>query len=80
MAENIDILPEEIQAVEKRITALATRTVPPVWGYAGVLLDMVEDGDIENVFDVYGEIQDFIDHPDMAEREFREWNAGRLAK
>lgn len=80
MGELIDILPEELAAVEKRLTALATRSVPPVWGYAGLLMELVVGGDIMYVSEVYSAIEEWIRHPGVAEKAFRDWNTERLAK
>lgn len=80
LADKIDILPEEIQAISKRLHALATATLPPVWGYAGMLLSLVDKGEVGDVFDVYDAVYQWRANPDVAEKVFRVFNAERLAK
>lgn len=80
MAEKIDILPQEVTAIERRLNALATATRPPNWGYAGMLAELVADKDIKDVFDVYATVKEWRDNPALANTQFDSWNAARLAK
>lgn len=80
LADKIDILPEEIQAISKRLHALSTSTVPPVWGYAGVLLSLVDDKQISDVFGIYATVEKWRDRPAIGNHHFHVWNTKRLAK
>jgi hypothetical protein len=80
VAKNIDMLPEEKRAIEKRFNALAVATMPPVWGYAGMLLALVNDKDVKDVFDVYATINEWRRDPELTGKFFLDWNAERLAK
>ncbi len=78
MSQKIDILLEETQAVNKRLHKLATHTIAPVWGYAGMLLSLTNEGGIKDVFDVYRIINLWLEDSDSAEASFREWNKDRM--
>ena len=80
MATMIDMMPEETEAVYQRLLRLAASTVPPVWGYAGMLLALAKHGHMDDVFQVYAEINMWRDDPAHADELFQNWNAERLAK
>ena len=76
----IDVLDEEVATIHRRIAALAVRSRPPDWSYAGMLAMLVESGDIVDVYDIYATIKEWRDDPELANAQFDDWNAARLAK
>ena len=78
MAARIDILPEEMRAVRRRLDALATATKPPVWGYAGLLLTMAEEGRILDAYDVYATMATWRQVPTYAASMFDLWHREQL--
>jgi len=77
-AKKIEILPEEVIAIEKRINTLGVAGKIPAWGYARMIAALISDDDIKDVYDVYGTIWEWIDDQYAAEEFFDEWNAERL--
>ena len=75
----LEVLPEELTAIKKRLAALAVRSRPPDWGYAGMLATLKESGDIVDVYDIYATIKQWRDDPDLANAQFEKWNSHRLA-
>ena len=73
VATVITLLPDEVRAIQARLEALATATRPPVWGYAGMLLLLAQDGDIGDVFDVYATIKEWVENPKLANTLFDDW-------
>ena len=76
----LEVLPEELIAINKRLAALAVRSRPPDWGYAGMLATLEESGDIVDVYDVYATVKEWRDKPELANAQFEKWNSHRLAK
>ena len=76
----LEVLPEELTAIKKRLAALAVRSRPPDWGYAGMLAMLVESGDIVDVYGIYATVKEWRDNPESANTQFEEWNAARLKK
>ena len=78
---DVGLLPEEVEAISKRLFALAVATKPPDWGYAGMLRDIVEGEHdvIVDVFDVYHLLKLWVEKRDETEEMFMRWNAARVA-
>ena len=80
VAARIDIDVPDIEGVLARLMALAARTRPPVWGYAGMLLALVESGDILDLEGLLAEVTLWEYNPADANVFFNEWtkeNVGR---
>lgn len=80
VAMYVPISGKEVEEIHKRLLALATRTTPPVWGYAGMLLDAAKDRDTEDWCHLNFLITHWENSPILARKEFDDWNADRLAK
>lgn len=76
----VPISGKEVEEINKRLLMLATRAVPPVWGYAGMLLTKAKSHDIEDRCDIEVLICKWEIIPEVATKAFRAWNADRLAK
>lgn len=78
LGHEIGLSESQVTDVIGRITVLATRSVPPVWGYAGMLVDLEAAGVIDDRADVDVIIDGWRDDPELAEAQFRIWNEARL--
>lgn len=72
--------PADIAEIEARLLRLATRTRPPVWGYTGMLLDLVYRDEINDMDDIEKTVSKWEEYPVAANACFNDWDADRLAK
>ena len=70
---------KEIESTEMILLALSMQNVPPVWGYAGMLSDLVASGVIADKLQLMDQIIKWQKKPDVAAAEFMKWNEERLA-
>lgn len=80
MANYLPISSDEIDAINSRLLVLSTQTVPPVWGYAGMLLSLAKVDVIDDFDDINVIIAGWESDPALAEEQFRVWNEARLAE
>ena len=80
IAEKIPISEDEIKQIKDRLLALSAKSYPPVWGYAGILLHMVEQGGISDHIELQTTIDELEALPGMTNMAFDNWNAMRLTK
>lgn len=79
VAEKINISSEDFEMIYQSLISLAMRTSVPDWGYAGMLLSLVNEGIINDVDDLYRRIDLWECNPYTTRRLFQEWNANRLS-
>lgn len=80
IAEKIAISEDEIEQIKDRLLALSTRSHSPAWGYAGMLLSLVNQSAIILPYEVQTTIDEFEASPRIAKMAFDYWNAARVAK
>ncbi len=80
IAEKMSISEDEVNEIKDRLLALSAKSYPPVWGYAGMLLNAVNRGAISLPYEVQTTIDEFEASPRIAKMAFDSWNAARLAK
>lgn len=79
MAEKINISSEDFEMIHQSLISLAMSSRVPDWGYAGMLLSLVNEGIINDVDDLYRRIDLWGCNPYTTRRLFQEWNASRIS-
>jgi hypothetical protein len=69
----------EIAEIKARLLALSARTMPPIWGYIGMLINAAEHGFLLSYDSIDSQILSWELRPAMAEGSFQTWNKERLA-
>lgn len=80
LANELIISTADVDSIKDRLFLLSLQTVPPDWGYAGMLMSLAEADVINNVDDVNAMIDHWENNPQLAEDQFRIWNDARLGQ